>query len=951
MKKRIISLMIIIVLCMQIIPVVNAEESIKISTEADFLNFMQRVNSGETKINAELLNDISLSEASKSKKLKTVGSKDLKYRGTFDGKNHTIKGILFTENGSALFGYIDAKGKITNLKLSGSITGEAVAAVTAENYGTIENVKNYITILGTNLTGGICVKNGGTINNCENMGGIYIMDEYSAGGICAYNYGTVTNCRNFAVVNGIEGTVVSKNTGGIAGYNMGKIENCTNVGEIFGGENLAGIAAYNNSEYLIKNCRNFGNITGYANNTGGIIAYGENEGVLENVYNYGKIVGSGSYTAGISADNAARVDNAENHGKILGVGYVAGISAKTQNEMHNVKNYAEIEGDTYVSGIASYVLNTEIRQCVNYGVILGTSHYVGGISASLEGGKIRECYNAAEVSGAIGGSGNFTGGIVARMTDAQVIDAGSISDVKGIDTLAGAIGYKTGIAKAIFEYDEYEPAILNDRNPEDSLCVYSHRDYNYDTEYKDKFETGEIAWLLNTYNWTLENKGTWSQGDKYPVLADEYNKPTKRIVCSLNGQSTVYYTKSDGCIEHNDITLNPEAVFKGEDGNIIDKNDILYGIRTEPGVANVADGEQLKAAIENVNINKIVLVNDVICDAKLEIKRDLKINGNGKVLNLINSYIDILSGTLTLDKISLKSTTNVINVKGGNLVIAEYIDISEAKSIIASSGSVDLGGGIIYNSQETKDVPTLIHKGSAELKGIEKYTKDGENRYFYNILENAGVAWEIVIPAAENGLAYELYPNYVDDIVYFFMPCNADISKVSYNIVDMNGNIVEQIKNVDFSKEDKKTVNVKMKTYTIKVMKSDLPTLHIYIDEEHGTIKEMNTSVDHSVKCYGDVRMDVTPEMTEKYGWKSFVSKENDSKKPGTMEIRGRGNYTWTTELHEKKPYQLKLEKKTDVLGMGKAKRWILLKNNHDIIKNKLGLEIAEEMGLEYTCK
>ena len=41
----------------------------------------------------------------------------------------------------------------------------------------------------------------------------------------------------------------------------------------------------------------------------------------------------------------------------------------------------------------------------------------------------------------------------------------------------------------------------------------------------------------------------------------------------------------------------------------------------------------------------------------------------------------------------------------------------------------------------------------------------------------------------------------------------------------------------------------------------------------------------------------------------------------GVTEIRGRGNSTWG---QPKKPYRLKLDKKTDLLGMGKSKHWVL---------------------------
>lgn len=59
--------------------------------------------------------------------------------------------------------------------------------------------------------------------------------------------------------------------------------------------------------------------------------------------------------------------------------------------------------------------------------------------------------------------------------------------------------------------------------------------------------------------------------------------------------------------------------------------------------------------------------------------------------------------------------------------------------------------------------------------------------------------------------------------------------------------------------------------------------------------------------------------------------------------IKGRGNSTW--QDYDKKPYQIKLNKKTKLLGMPSAKRWILLANILDdtLIKNELVFRYAEE--------
>ena len=65
-------------------------------------------------------------------------------------------------------------------------------------------------------------------------------------------------------------------------------------------------------------------------------------------------------------------------------------------------------------------------------------------------------------------------------------------------------------------------------------------------------------------------------------------------------------------------------------------------------------------------------------------------------------------------------------------------------------------------------------------------------------------------------------------------------------------------------------------------------------------------------------------------------------------EIKGRGNASFS---NEKKPFQIKLGKKTDLFGMGKAKTWILLANYNDssYIRNTCVFNIAKALDLPYT--
>ena len=67
----------------------------------------------------------------------------------------------------------------------------------------------------------------------------------------------------------------------------------------------------------------------------------------------------------------------------------------------------------------------------------------------------------------------------------------------------------------------------------------------------------------------------------------------------------------------------------------------------------------------------------------------------------------------------------------------------------------------------------------------------------------------------------------------------------------------------------------------------------------------------------------------------------------GTIDIRGRGNTTWS--VYPKKPYKIKLDKKTDLFGMGKSKHWVLLANylDNSFMRNVNASRLSHELGVE----
>ncbi|MBQ2643258.1 MAG: CotH kinase family protein [Eubacterium sp.] len=131
---------------------------------------------------------------------------------------------------------------------------------------------------------------------------------------------------------------------------------------------------------------------------------------------------------------------------------------------------------------------------------------------------------------------------------------------------------------------------------------------------------------------------------------------------------------------------------------------------------------------------------------------------------------------------------------------------------------------------------------------------------------------------------------------------------------------------------------------SFEFVQSSLPVINFDIDENEGTVDEMNTSEDHSAECHGDMTINVPARYANEY-----VNNLQTASYPIEY-IRGRGNSTWACD---KKPYKVKLAKKNGLLGMPANKHWVLLANSYDNSKmrNKMTYELGNRMNVPYTPK
>ena len=253
------------------------------------------------------------------------------FRGTFDGKNHIIRGVYINTRGT-IGGYgffIAVLGDVKNLNIEGNIVATG----------------------STTYYGGICAGVGedSYLSNCSFSGEINIeIDSYDQapgiGGICGSFSTMISNCVNRADINvkinnldmpwGPNPNVIRMfGIGGVAGQGASMVENCYNVGnlKIEGDDNaipylaiggIAGIAG-------INNCYNIGSIDAsikneefIESNLRGSTSIGGLIGIfmldIKNSYNIGKItaltetIAKDYYKGNIYGWNMSQEDNISN---------------------------------------------------------------------------------------------------------------------------------------------------------------------------------------------------------------------------------------------------------------------------------------------------------------------------------------------------------------------------------------------------------------------------------------------------------------------------------------------------------------------------------------------------------------------------------------------------------------------------------------------------------------
>lgn len=197
-------------------------------------------------------------------------------------------------------------------------------------------------------------------------------------------------------------------------------------------------------------------------------------------------------------------------------------------------------------------------------------------------------------------------------------------------------------------------------------------------------------------------------------------------------------------------------------------------------------------------------------------------------------------------------------------------------------------------------------------------------------IEKISVEWTI----GEN--KQTIYWQPVDEKYFLFLPGNVDLQTAQMTIaadadVYYNDTLLDaQLAVATFPTGEAVVLTSGENTYSLTILQgSSIPSLHI--TTQSGSMDAVHADKSHKEPAEIVILSD----------GEVYLEKELEY-------IKGRGNSTW---VYDKKPYNIKFDKKTDLFGMGKAKKWTLLANYRDtsLIRNFIALDIAERMEIEFT--
>ncbi len=177
-----------------------------------------------------------------------------------------------------------------------------------------------------------------------------------------------------------------------------------------------------------------------------------------------------------------------------------------------------------------------------------------------------------------------------------------------------------------------------------------------------------------------------------------------------------------------------------------------------------------------------------------------------------------------------------------------------------------------------------------------------------------------------------------DSQYYFFLPAQLNLENMRFGMADVDelsfsghGKVTGG-DSASFLREGDWTVKLNGKQVKLHVLRGSEGNASIHITTQSGKLSYIESNKEH-----------------REAGYLVFVGPQGDIQYDGELEhIKARGNSSMT---FVKKNYQIKLAAGANLMGYGKAKKWILTGNYRDKshLRNQIMYDLAEYAGMPYT--
>ena len=545
---------------------------------------------------------------------------------------------------------------------------------------------------------------------------------------------------------------------------------------------------------------------------------GKISGCISNVH-----IETDSVSGGTAGCSRGEISDCKNIGDIIvsqkSAGGIVGelLAGGTAASCHN---YGAVACPENVGGICG-ISNNTVTDCVNKGIIVSTSSAAGGIAGIARGGSAGHYVELSDnVNYGVISANSASGGIAGKLAGYTII-----SDAENFGSVSGENAQIGGIAGYLLNSTKVERSANFadvDGNGNYTAGIVAKLD-SADGAILNSYNTGTITGKYNVYGVCAHNSGTVENVFSYTA------KP-QNCVQNFNTLKGAYFLSDTSAPE------DKRSAAEFADGTVLallggdgiwkqgEKHPILVketGVQTE---------QDLLDALANETVSEIKLLSDISLTATVNIVRDVTINGQGHDLSFNGVCLNITAQNAVLQDIGI------------------------------------IGGQVCMNAGErTVGIEGLVrHTGKVNCPTVSG------TGYLFDVANSETdetTVTDVIVPAALNtGLAYDVRAVFKNQTIYLMLPSCTDVTALKYYTVNSKGEKLADYE-TNFESGEAPKIKVGYLDFDVKLMKSGLPTLYIDINEEYGTIADMLASPDHSVKNYGDIRIDVPTALASEKGW------------------------------------------------------------------------------------